>query len=203
MESGSAHCTLFQRVCSWNLLCQWNVLVHSITWAYIIENTASNVSYFKRVCILDFACIWFYHTSHEPWSWTHTHTHEKKSDVNTVYVYRLSLLQIPLAVRFMCSSHTARSAQSRLVFMSIALIMQCGRVSLETSSNEIFSGFFIFIFALILSFIHPSFCSPYHRTYSTLVGMPTSFNTMHKQHTITHKWQEIREQKRNEELNLH
>lgn len=121
------------------------------------------------------------------------HTSRKKSDVNAVY--RLSLLRIPLAVRFMCSLLSARIAASRLVFMSIALIMQCGRVSLETSSNEIFSGFFfIFIFALTYSLspsfhslVHPSFCSPYNRTYSTLAGMPTSFNTMHKQHTITHK----------------
>lgn len=92
------------------------------------------------------------------------HTSRKKWDVNAVY--RLSLLRIPLAVRFMCSLLSARIAASRLVFMSIALIMQCGRVSLETSSNEIFSGFFSssFSVSLFLSlFIHsytPHFVHP-------------------------------------------
>lgn len=146
MESGSAHCKMFQRVCSWNLLCQRNAPMLSITWAYIIEITTSNVSHFKRVCILDFACIRFYHTLHEPWSWTYT----EKSRMWTLCIgwvyYKFPLL-------FVSCSHTAHTAESWLVFMSIALIMQCGRVSLETSSNEIFSGFFIFIHSLS-SFIH-------------------------------------------------
>lgn len=100
---------------------------------------------FKRVCILDFACIWFYHTSYQPWSWI------EKNRIWTLRIHRLSL-HTPLTV------HVFIAHRSLLIFMSIALIMQWRRVSLETSSNETFSVFFVSSsFFLSLPFIHRHF----------------------------------------------